>query len=63
MNESKASIHSNFTEGAFLVRTSYTIMPVPCGNRSTGSTQSHRFQDPSTITRGRGLKSVLQGMP
>ena len=60
MNESKASIHSNFTEGAFLGCTSFTTMPPPCGNRSTGSTQSYNFQDPSTINiRGRGLKSVL----
>ena len=60
INQSKASIHPNFTEGAFLVRTSFTTMAPPCGNRSTGSTQSYRFQDPSTIDiRVRGLKSVL----
>ena len=49
MKESKASIHSNFTEGAILVRTSFTTMPPRCGNRSTGSTKSYRFQGPCTI--------------
>ena len=53
------SIHSNFTERAFLVPT-FTTMPPPCGNRSTGSNQRYRLQDPSNINiRGRDVKSVF----